>query len=169
MSAKKIVVSGVVAGAIALAAPLIEMVEGTKYTPYYDVAGVLTVCNGITGSDVVPGKTYSPRECRALLNKHIETAAKAVDSAVKVDIPDSMRASLYSFTFNVGASAFRNSTMLKLINQGKLRQACDQLFVWNKITKTQTKNGVKKKVKVVSNGLNNRRKEEFKMCVKDLK
>ncbi|AKJ74054.1 putative lysozyme [Salmonella phage 36] len=37
----------------------------------------------------------------------MKVAADAVDKAVKVDIPISMRAALYSFTFNAGTGAFR--------------------------------------------------------------
>lgn len=40
-------------GAIAITAVLIPNLEGNSYTPYRDVGGVLTVCNGITGPDVV--------------------------------------------------------------------------------------------------------------------
>ena len=39
--------------AIAITAVLIPNLEGNSYTPYRDVGGVLTVCNGITGPDVV--------------------------------------------------------------------------------------------------------------------
>lgn len=151
------------AAALALTPKLLGDVEGTVYTPYIDIAGIPTVCEGITGSDVVLGKKYTRQECDALLYNHIAVAKSAVDGAVKVKIPDTMRASLYSFTYNVGGGAFRSSTMLKLINQGKLKQACDQLFVWEKFTDPKTKK------KVHSKGLHNRRLVEYGYCTKDLK
>jgi hypothetical protein len=44
------------AGALAIAGTMIPDLEGVKYAPYYDVAGVLTVCYGHTGPDIKPGK-----------------------------------------------------------------------------------------------------------------
>lgn len=34
-------------------------VEGRRYVPYPDIAGVLTVCDGHTGADIVRSKTYT--------------------------------------------------------------------------------------------------------------
>ena len=148
------------AAAMLLAVPLVNEVEGVKYYMYYDVAGVPTVCAGITGTDVIKGKVYTQKECDILLAKHMKIAQDAVDKALKVDVPHSFRAAMYSFTFNVGGGAYRQSTMLKLTNQGKLGEACEQLWRWVYITK----NGEK----VRSKGLHNRRSEEHKYCVRDL-
>ena len=160
---KKQIISGVVGAAMMLTIPLIEKIEGVEYKVYYDIAGIPTVCAGITGSDVVIGKTYTKRECDALLVKHIDFARAEVDKRVKVQIPDTMRAAMYSFTFNAGVGAFRNSTMLKLINRGELRAACNQLFKWTYFTNPKT--GKKEK----SKGLQNRRAFEFEYCIKELK
>ncbi|WP_236502013.1 lysozyme, partial [Escherichia coli] len=102
----------------------------TKYKVHTDIAGVSTVCEGITGPDVIKGKTYTRSECDALLAKHIQVAKRVVDSKIKVAVPDTFRASMYSFTFNVGGGAYSGSTMLKLTNQGRLREACEQLYRW---------------------------------------
>lgn len=160
---KKQIISGAVGAAMMLTIPLVEKIEGVEYKVYYDIAGIPTVCAGITGSDVVIGKTYTKRECDALLVKHIDFARAEVDKRVKVQIPDTMRAAMYSFTFNAGVGAFRNSTMLKLINRGELRAACDQLFKWTYFTNPKT--GKKEK----SKGLQNRRAFEFEYCIKELK
>lgn len=162
MTIKKTIVASVTGAALMVASPLLEEVEGVKYKVYYDIAGIPTVCHGITGKDVIPGKTYTRRECDALLAKHMQHAANVVDNAVKVEIPVSMRAAMYSFTFNAGEGAFRKSTMLKLINQGELYQACDQLWNWTYYRNPKT--GKKEK----SKGLKNRRAVEFKYCVKEL-
>ena len=162
MSARKSIVSIAIGAALALTSPLLEEIEGIRYTPYKDIAGVWTVCAGITGKDVIIGKTYTKRECDALLAKHIKVAKDEVDKRVKVEIPATMRAAMYSFTFNAGVGAFRNSTMLKLINQGRLPEACQQLWRWDKFTNPKT--GKKER----SKGLRNRRAVEFKYCIKDL-
>lgn len=154
-------VGGAFAAALSLTPALLHEVEGTRYDVYQDIAGVPTVCEGITGSDVIPGKTYTRAECDKLLYKHIDVAKRAVDGAVKVKIPDTMRASLYSFTFNIGAHGFKNSTVLRRINAGDLRGGCDAMFMWEKVT-------IKGK-KQWSKGLHNRRLKEHSWCVKDLK
>lgn len=162
MKLKNMVIAGAVSAALAITSPLLEEIEGIRFKPYKDIAGIWTVCAGITGPDVVLGKTYTQKECDQLLQKHIKYAATAVDKAVKVEIPATMRAAMYSFTFNAGVGAFQKSTMLKLINQGKLYEACDELWKWTYYRNPKT--GKREK----SKGLHNRRAVEFKYCVKEL-
>jgi lysozyme len=118
------------AGAMAIGGVLITDQEGVKYTTYLDPIGIPTTCAGVTGPDVVMGKTYTKAECDNLLYKHMLPAVKAVDSSVKVKLNDYQKASLYSFTYNVGVGAFTASTMLKKLNQGDIPGACDQLRRW---------------------------------------
>lgn len=154
---QRLVISAATAAAIYIAAPIIELVEGVEYKPYMDIAGIPTVCAGITGPDVVWGKKYSAKECRKLLEKHIQIHGKYVQDAVTYPISPETRAALISFSYNVGGSAMRKSTAVRLINQGKIEQGCKSLGMWNKITK----NGKK----VVVKGLVNRRNEEIKLCL----
>ncbi|HAK1939297.1 TPA: lysozyme, partial [Salmonella enterica] len=61
-------------GAIAIAAAILvghDGLEGRRYVAYRDVAGVITVCDGYTGKDIVPGRRYTDAECDALLNKDL--------------------------------------------------------------------------------------------------
>ncbi len=157
---QKLLISAATAAAIYIAAPLIELVEGVENKPYMDIAGVKTVCAGITGSDVVWGKTYSNRECRNLLEKHIQIHGKYVQDAVTYPIAPQTRAALISFSYNVGGNAMRKSTAVRLINQGKVEKGCNALGMWNKAR-------VNGKLKVVK-GLVNRRNEEIKLCLSGL-
>ena len=160
MSIKNKVIGTAVAGAMAIAVPFLNEHEGVEYRPYKDVAGVWTVCQGITGPDVILGKVYTQRECDSLLMKHLSIHRAAVDKALKVNVPVSTRAALYSFSFNVGTSAMRNSTVIRRMNRGDIRGGCEALSMWNKISV-----GGKK---VVSKGLVNRRNAEIKLCVSEL-
>lgn len=160
MSIKNRIICGAVAGAVALAVPFLNEHEGVEHRPYKDVAGVWTVCQGITGPDVILGKVYTQRECDSLLMKHLSIHKSAVDKSLNVDVPVSTRAALYSFSFNVGKYAMRNSTAIRRINQGDIKGGCNALSMWNKITV----NGKK----VVSKGLVNRRNAEIKLCLKEL-
>lgn len=66
-------------GAIAIATVLIPQLEGVEYKAYKDIGGVWTVCNGITGPDVIIGKVYTEYECKNLLQKHLVPYARSVD------------------------------------------------------------------------------------------
>lgn len=150
---KKKIMGVLSAGAIAIASVLIQDLEGVKYEPYYDVAGVLTICYGHTGKDIMLGKTYTEAECQALLNKDLRKVAKQIDPYIEVQIPDTMRAALYSFAYNVGSYNFKTSTLLHLLNQGKYNAACNQLHRWIYADGKPWK------------GLMNRRQVEYEVCV----
>jgi len=119
-----------VAGSVSIAGVLIQSQEGIKYTTYLDPVGIPTVCAGVTGPDVKMGKTYTKQECDALLYKHMLPAIKAVDESVKVKLNDYQKAALYSFTYNAGVGAFKSSTLLKKLNAGNTKGACDELRRW---------------------------------------
>ncbi|AWS52266.1 lysozyme [Providencia rettgeri] len=140
------------AGASAIALTVIAHFEGVRYEPYEDVGGVLTVCYGHTGIDIVPNKTYTKEECNELLELDFELTKMQVDRLVKVPINDYTKAALYSFAFNVGTNAFARSTMLKKLNAGDQYGACEELKKWVY---------VKKKV---WRGLVNRREAEAAIC-----
>lgn len=120
-------------GALTLAITLLggpDGVEGRRYIPYRDVAGVLTVCDGHTGADIVRSKTYSDQECDSLLRADLQPVQVKVDSLVKVPLSEYQRAALYSFAFNIGIPAFSESTLLKKLNAGDQPGACDELRRW---------------------------------------
>ncbi|BAE74022.1 putative phage lysozyme lysis protein [Sodalis glossinidius str. 'morsitans'] len=93
-------------GAIALATVLIQWHKGVRYTPYRDSGGVLSVCYGHTGSDIIPGKRYSAAECQSLLDSDLKAAMAVVDANVTVPLTESQKAALASFAYNVGSGAF---------------------------------------------------------------
>lgn len=103
-------------GAIAIATVMLsgkDGLEGREYVAYRDVVGVLTVCDGHTGSDIIPGKRYTDKECDALTRKDLTRIAAQVDPHIKVQTTETQRAAIYSFAYNVGANAVINSTLLK--------------------------------------------------------
>lgn len=132
-------------------------VEGRKYVPYKDVAGVWTVCDGHTGRDIVRGKTYTDRECDNLLGKDLQPAKKTVDSLVKAPLNEYQRAALYSFVFNVGSDAFSKSTLLRKLNKGDHAGACEEMRRW------VYAGGMRWK------GLQNRREMERSLCLAETK
>lgn len=108
-------------------------------TPYVDKLGKgspLTVCNGITGPAVIPGKYYTPTDCYRLekqiylkneiwLNKDIPTWGT---------LPIFAKATVVDFLHNKGSGAFSTSTKRKLLLSGDLYGMCKQNERWNKGT-----------------------------------
>lgn len=120
-------------GAIVIATIMLsgpDGLEGRKYVAYRDVVGVLTVCDGHTGSDIIPGKRYSDAECDALTRNDLKRIARQVDPHIKVPTTETQRAAVYSFAYNVGPTATINSTLLKRLNARDYTGACDQLRRW---------------------------------------
>ncbi len=130
MSLKQKLTVLVSAGATAIALTVIAHFEGVRYEPYEDVGGVLTVCYGHTGKDIIPNKVYSKDECNELLESDFQRTKQQVDKLVKVPTDDYTKAALYSFAFNVGTGAFSKSTMLKKLNAGDQYGACEELKKW---------------------------------------
>lgn len=118
------------ASAFIVAVSMIKPLEGIEYQPYYDVAGVLTVCYGHTGGGIIKDKVYTLSECEQLLKQDLERVKEQVDPLIKNPIATETRAALYSFTYNVGIGAFSRSTLLKKLNSGDLVGACNELHRW---------------------------------------
>lgn len=131
--------------------------EGTRYTPYEDIVGVLTVCQGYTGKDIVRGRHYTPSECKQLLSKELEVHSRGVYNCVNVPLNQHQFDAFVLFTYNVGVNAFCTSnSVLRPLNQGDYKAACDGLLKW-------VYAGGK-----YSQGLYNRRVYERKMCLGEL-
>lgn len=101
---------------------LIKKFEGIRLKSYICPAGVLTIGYGHTGSDVYPNQQITEEEAEKLLWKDTESAQQTVSSFVSVKINQNEYDALVSFTFNVGPTAFVNSTLLKLLNHGADRK-----------------------------------------------
>ena len=127
--------------------------EGYEPAPYKDVVGVWTVCYGHTGKDIIIGKRYTKAECDDLLDKDLAIVARQVDPLIKVPVPVETLGAIYSFVYNVGVGNFRSSTLLKLMNQGDIAGACDQLMRWTYAGGKQWK------------GLMTRREVEREVCL----
>lgn len=108
-------------------------------TPYVDKLGKgqpLTVCNGLTGPEVVAGRFYSAAECYRLEKRryvYYEVAAKRLLIHWKTYDPF-QQATFLDFLHNKGEGNFGTSTMLRKANAGDLVGACRENQRWNKGT-----------------------------------
>lgn len=130
--------------------------EGREYVVYQDVNHVATVCDGITGPEVIAGKVYTDAECDALKQKAIVKHGSGVLQCVTVEISQSEYEAYTSFAYNVGVSAFCKSTMLRKLNAGDHLGACNEFPKWIYAGGRRYR------------GLEHRRAAERELCMKGL-
>lgn len=104
-------------------------------TPYVDRLGKgqpLTVCNGITGREVVAGRYYTPEDCQRIeLPRYRDAEKQAKARLLHWDSYNPwVRASFIDMVFNLGPSALDGTTIQRLANAGDLAGACAQMPRW---------------------------------------
>jgi lysozyme len=110
---------------------LTEQFEGLRLTAYQDQVGVWTIGYGHTGPDVTAGLTITSDEAQTLLAKDVSSAADCVNNLVAVTLTQEEFDALVDFVFNLGAGAFRGSTMLRDLNAGDFTNAAAQFDMWD--------------------------------------
>ena len=141
--------------AAALATAIAIPAEGLRQYAYRDPPGILTVCYGTTGKDVVAGKKYSLQECKAFLDRDMLKAVQTVEKC-QPGLPENVLAAFSDAVYNLGPSVACESTAARLLRSGKVMDACDQLPRWNKAKVAG--------VYVELPGLTKRREEERRLC-----
>ena len=111
---------------------LIKLFEGLELTAYLCPAGVWTIGYGHTLT-AKRGMEITAAQADALLVQDVAWVKRAVESGVRVPITPNQKAALYSFVYNVGAGAFRSSTLLRILNDGaSVSEVQAQFMRWNK-------------------------------------
>ena len=119
------------AGATALAVPLVMLYEGTVLQSYRDPIGIITACVGHTGPELRMGQRYTRQQCEDMLYGDLLKHAQALD-CIKQPMTDGQKAAFLSFAFNVGTSAFCDSTLARKANAGDMAGACAELSRWTR-------------------------------------
>lgn len=96
----------------------IKSFEGFREHAYLCPAGVPTIGYGTT-EYVNLGDTVTEEEAYELLKNDVQESADAIDDLVDVELTQNQYDALCSFVYNVGREAFKNSTLLKMLNRGK--------------------------------------------------
>lgn len=154
----KVTIAGgtIISGVVGLAMMLQTIVAGWEGKTNVAVLplpdDVPTICYGKT-KGVKLGDKATDVECIRFLREELDIALAVVDSSIKVKISDEERAAYASLVYNVGATAFSKSTLVKRVNRHDRRGGCDELLRWNKF-----------KGKPL-NGLTRRREAERLLCL----
>ncbi len=118
--------------------------EGSRSRAYRDAGGHLTIGVGhlLTKSELASGKIrisgqwvryaggLSAQQILDLLGRDLAGREQTVNDGVEVELNQNQFDALVSFCFNVGDEAFRNSTLLRLLNQGDYAAVPAQLRRW---------------------------------------
>jgi lysozyme len=147
-----------IVGSVAAASLLVftPAQEGTVYATYKDLGGVLTYCTGAT-EDAQWGKTYTPAECAAQLDRDLERHAAGIAKCVSMDrLTDGQKVAFVDAAFNIGVANFCSSSMARKANAGDMVGACNALLLWNKVGNREVA------------GLTKRRQRERELCLKGL-
>lgn len=110
---------------------LIKEFEGLRLTAYLCPANVWTIGYGTT-RDVKPGQKISPAWAEKLLRQDVAEFEEGVTAAVTVPLTQSQFDALVSLAYNIGLTAFRKSTLLRLLNAGDYAGAAKQFARWNR-------------------------------------
>jgi len=152
--------AGGIAALTALGALAVTQVgdrEGKRNHAYRDIVGVVTICNGETrGVKITDYRTDA--ECRDMLANGLVEFETGMRRCIRKpnDIPGKSYIQFLSLAWNVGVGAFCKSTVVKRLNAGDVRGACNAIPLFNRA-------GGK-----VVKGLVTRRADEQRKCLEGL-
>lgn len=145
----------------------IKNFEGCKLEVYKCPSNVLTIGYGHTGSDVRAGMRITKDEAERLFRIDLLVHENNINKLVKVPLAQGQFDALVSLEYNIGYGNFKSSSILRLVNEGKFKEACARFLFENKNAKTPEEKykgcWVFNNQKKVVQGLVNRRREEQKM------
>lgn len=132
--------------------------EGYKGAAYIPVKGdVPTIGYGSTtyqdGKPVKMGDTITREKAENLLQGKLKVFEKGVKNCVKVPLFQNEFDAYVSLSYNIGITAFCQSTLVKKLNNYDYEGACVEILRWDKFKGTTLK------------GLTNRRQQEYSMCI----
>lgn len=116
---------------------IIQEFEGFRAETYTDSAGVYTIGYGTTarafvGIDPMPGMVISEKQAEVYLKRAVRNFADIIEPEIKRNVSENAWSALLSLTYNIGPTAFINSTLLRKFNAGDTQGAADEFLRWTK-------------------------------------
>jgi len=128
--------------------------EALKLTAYLPTKNdVWTIGWGHTKT-AKQGMVITEAQAEQLIRDDLAWVEDAIDNLVKVSITQNQRDALGSLIFNIGATSFSKSTVLRKLNAKDYLGAADAFLMWDKQKDKQTGEMVRLK------GLTKRRQQE---------
>lgn len=115
---------------------LLEQFEGLRLEAYLDSAGIATIGFGTikypNGNKVKLGDKITKAQAKQYKLHDLKEFESTVNTSVKVPLTQNQYDALVSLSYNIGSSAFKNSTLLKKLNSGDYKGAAEQFLAWIK-------------------------------------
>lgn len=116
----------------------LEEKEGVRLVAYQDGKGIWTICSGLTriyGRPVVKEDKLSATECKLLDAEIQEEGLREMPTLVAPDVWNGLspaaQAGVASFCWhNIGPTKCKDSTFLRLLNEGDRNGACGEVTRW---------------------------------------
>jgi lysozyme len=108
---------------------LIADYEDFRPKPYDDGTGTITIGYGHTRSPVMPA-SVTEEEAKEMLVQDVQHFEQAVKRELLVAVNRNQFSALVSLTYNIGEGAFRNSTLLKKLNNQNFEAASNEFEKW---------------------------------------
>jgi lysozyme len=108
---------------------LIRRFEGCELKAYRCSAGIPTIGVGHTRG-VKMGDTCTQAQADKWLIEDLDDAEDAVHICTTIKLTQNEFDALVSFTFNLGMKSLSQSTLLRLLNEGKIKEAGAQFHRW---------------------------------------
>lgn len=110
---------------------IIKKFEGCELTAYQDAVDVWTIGYGHT-KEVKLGDVITKEEAESMLLHELLEYCGHVDNAVDVELSQCQFDALVSWTYNLGPTNLKSSTMLKFLNAENFEEIPTQIKRWNK-------------------------------------
>lgn len=113
---------------------LMHKYESCKLTAYKCPAGVWTIGYGETGPHVTEGMSITQEQADSLFEIRLSSEFEPGIMRLlgKTKVLQCQFDALVCFAYNVGISALRGSTLLRMLKSGDVEGAADQFLRWDK-------------------------------------
>lgn len=111
---------------------ILKSYEGLSLDAYPE-ADYWLIGYGYKNPSVHAGVSITPKTAERYLRDDLKVREAFVRSVVKVPVNENEFSALVALSYNIGTGSFRNSTVLRLLNEGDRRDAADAFMMWNKV------------------------------------
>lgn len=126
--------------------------EGFSSKAYQDIVGIWTIGFGTT-EGVKQGQTIDPVKALQRKMNDVQKFEGAIKQCVKVPLHQHEYDAYLSLAYNIGPTAFCNSTLVRRLNQEQYDLACREILRWDKAGGKAVR------------GLTLRREAEYRQCM----
>lgn len=125
---------------------LIKSYESFRPEPYFDSGGMLTVGYGHLVRKHKPIARLTEAQAERVLAQDVRVAEAVVKREVDVKLTQTQFSALVSLVYNIGPSAFAESTMLKKLNKGNFKAASQEFGRWKFVDRKHSKGLARRRV-----------------------